>query len=132
MVARRAFSLPRAFTGRLDRDAMAALYREADIMLNPSLADNMPNSVLESMASGVPVVSTDVGGVPYMVQDGVTALLVPPAKPEAMAAACLRLLGDAELWARLQQAGLAEVQRYTWGQVAPLLAAHYRQAIQAK
>ena len=120
------------FTGRLGRDAMAALYREADIMLNPSLADNMPNSVLESMASGVPVVSTDVGGVPYMVQDGVTALLVPPAKPEAMAAACLRLLGDAELWARLQQAGLAEVQRYTWGQVAPLLAAHYRQAIQAK
>ena len=120
------------FTGRLDRDAMAALYREADIMLNPSLADNMPNSVLESMASGVPVVSTDVGGVPYMVQDGVTALLVPPAQPEAMAAACLRLLDDAGLWARLQQSGLAEVQRYTWGQVAPLLAGHYRQVIQAK
>lgn len=120
------------FTGRLDRDAMASLYREADIMLNPSLADNMPNSVLESMASGVPVVSTDVGGVPYMVQDGVTALLVPPANPQAMAAACLRLLDDGGLWTRLQQAGLAEVQRYTWGQIAPLLAAHYRQAFQAK
>ena len=49
-----------------------------------------------------------------------------------MAAACLRLLDDAGLWTRLQQAGLAEVQRYTWGQVAPLLAGHYRQAIQAK
>ena len=101
-------------------------------MLNPSLADNMPNSVLESMASGVPVVSTNVGGVPYIVQDGVTALLVPPANPPAMAAACLRLLGDPDLWTRLQQAGLAQVQRYTWSQVAPVLAAHYRQAIQAK
>lgn len=120
------------FTGRLDRDAMAALYRQADIMLNPSLADNMPNSVLESMASGVPVVSTNVGGVPYIVQDSVTALLVPPANPPAMAAACLRLLDDADLWTRLQQAGLAEVQRYTWGQVAPVLAGHYRQVIQAK
>ena len=120
------------FTGRLDRDDMAALYREADAMLNPSLADNMPNSVLESMASGVPVVSTDVGGVPYIVQDGMTALLVPPGDPQAMAAACLRLLDDAGLWTRLQQAGLAEVQRYTWGRVAPLLAAQYRQIIQAK
>jgi glycosyltransferase involved in cell wall biosynthesis len=120
------------FTGRLDRDAMAALYREADTMLNPSLADNMPNSVLESMASGVPVVSTNVGGVPYIVQDGVTALLVPPGDAQAMAAACLRLLDDADLWRRLQQAGLAEVQRYTWRQVAPVLAAHYRQAIKTK
>ncbi|MBC7680965.1 MAG: glycosyltransferase family 4 protein [Ferruginibacter sp.] len=120
------------FTGRLDRDAIAALYREADIMLNPSLADNMPNSVLESLASGVPVVSTDVGGVPYIVQDGVTALLVPPGDPQAMAAACLRLLDDTGLWTRLQQAGLVEVQRYTWSQVAPVLAAHYRQVIQAK
>jgi glycosyltransferase involved in cell wall biosynthesis len=120
------------FTGRLDRDAMAALYRQADAMLNPSLADNMPNSVLESLASGVPVVSTNVGGVPYIVQDGVTALLVPPGDPQAMAAACLRLLGDVSLWTRLQQAGMAEVQRYTWSRVAPLLAAHYRQVIQAK
>ncbi|WP_394788246.1 glycosyltransferase family 4 protein [Rhodoferax sp.] len=120
------------FTGRLDRDAMAALYREADIMLNPSLADNMPNSVLESMASGVPVVSTNVGGVPYIVEDGVTALLVAPADPQAMAAACLRLLGDLDLWSRLQHAGLSQVQRYTWSQVAPLLAAHYRQVIKTK
>jgi glycosyltransferase involved in cell wall biosynthesis len=108
---------------------MADLYRQADIMLNPSLADNMPNSLLESMASGVPVVSTRVGGVPYMVEDGVTALLVPPADPQAMADACLRLLRDAELWARLQHAGLALVQRYTWSEVAPLLAKHYRSAI---
>lgn len=119
------------FAGRLDRDAMAALYRSADIMLNPSLADNMPNSVLESLASGVPVVSTHVGGVPYIVQDGVTALLVPPADPQAMAAACLKVLQDNALWHRLSAAGQAEVQRYTWARVAPLLADVYHQAIAA-
>lgn len=118
------------FAGRLDRDAMAALYREADLMLNPSLADNMPNSVLESMASGVPVVSTNVGGVPFLVEDGVTALLVAPGDPVAMASACTRLLEDDALWRRLAAAGLAEVQRYTWARVAPLLAETYDSAIE--
>lgn len=117
------------FAGRLDRDAMAALYREADVMLNPSLADNMPNSVLESLASGVPVVSTNVGGVPFLVQNEATALLVPPADPDAMGAACIRLLEDAALWSRLADAGLTEVQRYTWARVAPLLSDAYSGAM---
>ncbi len=119
------------FAGRLDRDAMAALYRSADIVLNPSLADNMPNSVLEALASGVPVVSTNVGGVPYILQDKVTALLVPPADPVAMAAACLQILKSDDLWQRLSAAGLTEVQRYTWLRVAPSLANVYHQAVAA-
>lgn len=117
------------FAGRLDRDAMAALYRSADIVLNPSLADNMPNSVLEALASGVPVVSTNVGGVPYIVQDRVTALLVPPADAVAMATACLQILKDDDSWKRLSADGLTEVQRYTWLRVAPLLANVYHQAV---
>jgi glycosyltransferase involved in cell wall biosynthesis len=117
------------FTGRLDRDAMAHLYRDADVVLNPSLADNMPNSVLEALASGVPVVSTNVGGVPYLVQHGVTALLVPPADPARMAAAALDLLvTDAKLWRRLSAAGITEVEKYAWTQVAPLLADAYSRA----
>jgi L-malate glycosyltransferase len=105
------------------------LYRTADVVLNPSLADNMPNSLLEAMACGVPVVSTDVGGIPYLVRDGATALLVAAKDAPAMAAAILRLLGDPALWDRLSHAGLQEVQRYTWSRVAPDLAALYRAAI---
>ncbi|MFM8900226.1 MAG: glycosyltransferase family 4 protein [Burkholderiales bacterium] len=116
------------FAGRLDRDAMAELYRQADVCLNPSLADNMPNSVLEALASGVPVVSTRVGGVPFIVQDGVTALLVPPQDPTAMAQAVQRLLAEPALKSTLVDAGLLEVQRYTWSRVAPLLANVYRQS----
>ena len=119
------------FTGRLDRDAMAAAYREADVLLNPSLVDNMPNSLLEAMASGVPVVSTDVGGVPFIVTHERTALLVPAGAPEAMAAAAARVLDEPGLAAALRAAGLAEVGRYTWPQVAPRLAAVYRAAAAA-
>lgn len=117
------------FAGRLDRDAMAALYRSADIMLNPSLADNMPVSILEAWASGVPVVSTNVGGIPYLAEDGVTASLVPPADAPAMAQACVALLADNALWQQRAQAGLQEAQRYTWQRVKPVLGEVYRRAI---
>ncbi|HEX6136691.1 MAG TPA: glycosyltransferase family 4 protein, partial [Casimicrobiaceae bacterium] len=82
------------FTGRLDNERMADVYRSADVVLNPSRVDNMPISLLEAMASGVPIVSTDAGGIPDMVDDGKTALLVPVGDERAMAAAALRVLTD--------------------------------------
>ncbi len=105
------------FAGRLDRDGMAELYRSASVMVNSSLVDNTPNSILEALASGVPVVSTRVGGVPYLVADEVTALLVPPGDAEAMSVAVVRVLQDRVLTDSLRQAGLLEVRRYAWQSV---------------
>lgn len=102
------------FTGRLDNEDIAGLYREADILLNPSLADNMPISLLEAMASGVPIVSTNVGGIPYLVENGSSAMLVPPRRPDEMAECALRLLDDPDLAERLRAAGLEVARRYTW------------------
>lgn len=116
------------FSGRLDRDAMAALYADATVMLNPSLTDNMPNSVLEALACAVPVVSTDVGGVPYLLKHGETALLVKPSRPDQLADAVLRLLQDPALQERLTSQGYLEVQRYTWECVKPLLLQAYAQS----
>jgi glycosyltransferase involved in cell wall biosynthesis len=82
------------------------------------------------MASAVPVISTNVGGVPYMVEDGVTALLVPPRSPEAMAAAMLRLFAEPALAARLRSAGLHCAQQYAWPNVRPRLLQVYRAAIE--
>ena len=118
------------FTGRLERDAMAALYRSADLLLNPSLADNMPNSLLEAWSSGVPVVSTNVGGIPFFAQDGINASLVPAADPAAMGQACLSLLADETAWQQRAQAGLQEARRYTWSRVQPALINAYRRAMQ--
>lgn len=117
------------FAGRLDRDAMAQAYRKADIALNPSLVDNMPNSVLEALASGIPIVSTNVGGVPFVVISEQTALLVPAKSPEEMAKAILRLMDDSALSTKLIDNGLAEVQKYTWQQVWPVLADVYGKAL---
>jgi glycosyltransferase involved in cell wall biosynthesis len=117
------------FTGRLDNEQTAGLYRSADLVLNPSTADNMPNSLLEAMASGVPIVSTNVGGVPFMVVDGTTALLVPARDPDAMAAAAERALSDRALASRLREAGRAEVERYTWSAVRPILFDAYSRAL---
>lgn len=116
------------FPGRLDRQQVAALYREADVALNPSTVDNMPNSVLEALASGVPVVSTAVGGVPFIVEDGRSALLVPPRNPEAMAGAVLRLLENPDRARDLVRAGLARVTQFTWPVISLLLADVYSKA----
>ncbi len=117
------------FCGRMDRDQMADLYRSAAIVLNPSRVDNMPNSVLEAMASGVPVVSTNVGGVPFILSDGVTGLLVAAGDHEAMAAAAHRVILDPELAARLRRAALAEVAQYTWPRVRQQWSAVYATAL---
>jgi glycosyltransferase involved in cell wall biosynthesis len=118
------------FAGRMVHDEVAATLRSSAVALNPSRVDNMPNSVLEALASGVPVVSTRVGGVPYIVRDGCTALLVPAGDPQAMAAALLRVLDDKALALSLRAAGVVEAARYTWARVAPLWLEQYRAATQ--
>jgi phenylacetate-CoA ligase len=117
------------FAGRIEHAAMAELYRSAALVLNPSLADNMPNSVLEALACGVPVVSTDVGGIPALLQHDVTALLVAPGDPQAMAQAALALLQAPASAHGIAAAGHAFVQQFGWPQVAPLLLAQYRRVL---
>ncbi|MHB8493949.1 MAG: glycosyltransferase family 4 protein [Casimicrobiaceae bacterium] len=120
LVAELGLSAAVDFRGALSRDAMADLYRGATLLVNSSTVDNTPNSLLEAMASGVPIVSTNVGGVPYLVQDGTTALLVPPGNCEAMAKAMLAVLDDPVLARRLSDNGLQQVRCFAWDRVHPL------------
>ena len=114
------------FAGRMVNAAVAELYRSADAMLNPSLVDNMPISVLEAFASGVPVVSTNVGGVPFIAEHERNALLVPPSDPAACAAALGRVLQDAALADRLRRAALDDAAAYSCTRVRELWLAEYR------
>lgn len=116
------------FTGRLDNDQVAALYRRADVAINPSLVDNMPISVLEALASGVPVVSTNVGGVPDLVRDGVTARLVPPREPASIAGAVREILENDTRREELIRAGLELARRFSWERVREEWAAVYERA----
>lgn len=117
------------FTGRIDNACIAALYASADCMLNPSTVDNMPISILEAFASGVPVVSTCAGGIPDVVRHGVSGLLVPIGDDAAMAREVLRILQNREIALGLRQAGVADVEKYAWPHVrAKWLDAYARSA----
>ena len=117
------------FLGRLDRDAMIAFYQAADLLLNPSRADNLPGAILEARASGVPIIASAVGGVPYFLEHDRTAFLVPPEDPAALAGAALALLDAPERGSVLAKEALAEVQRFDWKHVRPVLLKEYALAL---
>jgi glycosyltransferase involved in cell wall biosynthesis len=102
------------FLGKALPEAMPALYDRADIYLTSPNADNMPLSLLECYASGLPAVATKAAGIPYIARDGETALLVPPDDHEAMARAALRLIEEDGLALRLARAARRECERYSW------------------
>jgi len=91
----RAIPCPTArFLGPLPHESMAELYRAADVFCLPSWWEAMPLSILEAMASGLPVVATRVGDIPRVVEDGATGRLVPSQDPAALATALKELLTD--------------------------------------
>lgn len=94
-----------------ERGDIPALLAAADLFVLPSVSEGMPISILEAMAACRPVVATRVGGVPDLVLDGVSGLLVDARAPDALAAALLRLADDPALAARMGQAGAARLDR---------------------
>ena len=82
--------------------------------MQPSTDEGLPNAVLEAMAAGLPVVSTRVGGIPDLIDDEVTGLLVAPGDPEALAAAITRLVTDEPLRLRLGAAARERARDFSW------------------
>lgn len=99
------------FIGYQPPTEVAALMREADVFVLPSLAEGVPVVLMEAMASGLPVVATNVGGVSELVEDSANGYVVPAAEPETMAARIETLLDDADLRNRFGRAGRAKVIR---------------------
>jgi glycosyltransferase involved in cell wall biosynthesis len=106
------------FVGAVRPEEMGQWYDEADMYLNASDIDNMPNSIIEAFACGLPVVTSRAGGIPYVVEHERNGLMVDCGDHEALAAAALRLLGDPALTQRLIAEGLRDVsEQYTWDAV---------------
>lgn len=111
------------FIGPRPRKELGALYRSADIVCVPSRSDPLPTVVLEAMAAGVAVVGSDVGGIPFMVQRGLTGWLVPPDEAQILASLLAGLSANP---IGLIEAGvaakLAVMERFLWEQVGEKLA----------
>jgi phenylacetate-CoA ligase len=100
--------------GHVPTGHLRALYGAADVFISTTNYDNQPRSVLEAMACGLPVVSTNVGGVPFLIKHGTNGLLVPPGDAQAMVAAVESLLADPGLARALSLAGRTTVASHTW------------------
>jgi glycosyltransferase involved in cell wall biosynthesis len=98
-----------AFLGEV-RD-VAAVLRRASLFVLPSRSEGIPLTVLEAMARGLPVVATRVGGLPEVIEDGRTGLLVPPADPAALARAIVEVLDDPRRGDDMGHAGRRRVER---------------------
>lgn len=117
------------FIGGVPPAQIPALYDAADIYLMSPNVDCMPGSVLECFASGLPVVSTDVGGIPFIVTHEQTGLLVKADDHAGLAACALRLLQDPDLVERLTENARRELERYRAGPIAAQWAALYRELL---
>ena len=118
------------FVGRVANERMPEYYGKSDVYVNSPDIDNMPSSILEAFACGLPVVTTRAGGIPYIVDDERTGLLVECGDSAAMARAVLRLLSDSALASRLAGAARAECEtRYVWPRVQAQWEACYQRLL---
>ena len=109
---------------------MPEVYASADVFCLPSWWEAMPLSVLEAMASGLPVVATDVGRCGRIVVHGETGLVVPSQSPEQLAAALRKVLEDPEAARRMGDAGRARAEKaYSSTATAQAIADLYEQVL---
>jgi glycosyltransferase involved in cell wall biosynthesis len=121
------------FLGAVAPGDLAPHYLAADVVVLPSRREGLGLVLVEALFCQRPIIGTRVGGIPDVVADGETGLLVPPDDPLALAEAITRLLNDPVLAARLAAAGYAHVRQHFSGQVvARRMAAVYRQALEGQ
>ncbi len=101
------------FCEQVDNEHIAALYEQMDVRVVPSVwPENSPVTITEAMASGIPVISSDIGGISELVEHGVTGLLAPPRDPRALADLIERLLKGPDLRRELGQNGRTSIRQH--------------------
>jgi colanic acid/amylovoran biosynthesis glycosyltransferase len=99
------------FEGAVNQDHIRALYAQADAFCIPSFAEGIPVVLMEAMAMGLPCVTTQINGIPELIENGVSGLMVAPSDLHGLVAALARLMDDRELRARLAAAGRHQIEQ---------------------
>ncbi|MPZ48536.1 MAG: glycosyltransferase [Dehalococcoidia bacterium] len=121
------------FRGWVDHESLPAFLGELDVFVLPSIYEGFGVAALEASAMALPVVASNVHGIPDVVRDGATGLLVPPKDPQALADACARLVDDPALRQNLGSSGRAYTgEHYDWRQNAVQMERVYERVTSSK
>lgn len=107
--------------GNVDNNRVPVYMSAADVLVNTSLSEGFPLSLLEGMASGLPIVAPRVCGIPEIVTDGINGILTEPQDFRSTAQAVNRVLGDTELAARMSRVNIEKARQYSWKNVVEKL-----------
>ncbi|RMA57994.1 glycosyltransferase family 4 protein [Ulvibacter antarcticus] len=110
-------NLPVTFTGKLKKSEWLLLSEDHDIFINTTNFDNTPVSVIEAMALGLPVISTNVGGIPHLISDKQTGILVPPNDSAAIEKAINQLLNEPDLGLTISKNARKSIETFDWQKV---------------
>ena len=113
-------------------DMMQDLYAEHDVFLFPSLMEALPLVLMEAMATGMPVITTETCGMPDVIEGEFNGLLIPPADAAAIEEGVLRLARSVKLRQRLGEAARETMKRYKWERAAKELETLYRHVIEVE
>jgi glycogen synthase len=112
-------------------DSMPELYAQHDVFVFPSLMEGLPSVLLEAMAAGLPVITTETCGMPDVVENDFNGLLIPPADAAALERAVLRLAESVELRRKLGQDARESMERYTWDRAGRQLEALFVRVLES-
>jgi glycosyltransferase involved in cell wall biosynthesis len=120
----------RIFTNLKEEDLISA-YKSCDVFVLPSLQEGLPTVLLEAMAARKPVVSTNVGGVPYLLQDGFNGFMVNPADPQGLADKITILLSDYKVHQTISENGYQTIlNKYRWNKIVKNIIEQYKKLTQ--
>jgi glycogen(starch) synthase len=114
------------FVGFFAHDQLPAVFAHADLLVLPSLYEELGTVLLEAMQAALPIVASRTGGIPDVIEDGVNGILVPPGEPEELAHAINRLLADRDLARRLSEGAQERVKDYDWEVLAERVLSVYQ------
>jgi D-inositol-3-phosphate glycosyltransferase len=117
------------FLGRRNQDTLPYYYSAAEVVVMPSHYESFGMVALEAMACGTPVVASQVGGLAFLIQDGITGFHVPVDDPEALSESLIKIIEDHDLRARMSRQAAAIARDYGWEQIAARILVMYRDVL---
>jgi len=117
------------FLGKRDQDKLPYYYSAAELLVMPSHYESFGMVALEAMASGTPVIASEVGGLAYLVRDGETGFTIPDQEPEMLCEKMSWLLNDHDLHDRMSQRAVEYAQDYAWEKIANQIVDVYKRLI---